>query len=79
MNVTGCVILTYGHFLMPNDTDENRLIEYSDLDRHIGDIPVSSRPNGIAVINPDHIVVMYGSACFLEKMNSNTFRVKKKF
>ncbi|VDH97273.1 Hypothetical predicted protein [Mytilus galloprovincialis] len=61
LNVIGCVILTNDLFLMANDTNVNRIIEYSDTDRHIRGIPVW--PYGIAVIDPDRIVVTYGSAC----------------
>ncbi|CAC5408357.1 unnamed protein product [Mytilus coruscus] len=78
MIITGCVILPNGHILVANYKPDNHLIEYSDSGEHIRDIPVSSMPYDIALIDPSRIVVTYGDASFLEIMNSNTFSVEKK-
>lgn len=78
MEFRGCVILTHGHILIANYTKDNNLIEYSRTGEHIRDISVTSSPYGIAVIDPNRIVVTYGDAFFLEIIDSNTFNVDKK-
>ncbi|XP_071150322.1 uncharacterized protein [Mytilus edulis] len=78
MFITGCVILPNGKLLMAIDTKENKFIEYSDTGEHIRDIPVSSEPYAVAVIDLNRIVVTYGDALYLEIMNNKTFNVDKK-
>ncbi|VDI71126.1 Hypothetical predicted protein [Mytilus galloprovincialis] len=78
LSITGCIIMPNGNLLMANATDENHLIEYSDIGEHISDIPVSCVPYDIAVIDLDHIVVTYGDKCFIEILHYNTFNVEMK-
>ncbi|XP_071150321.1 E3 ubiquitin-protein ligase TRIM22-like [Mytilus edulis] len=78
LDITGCVILPNGNLLMANDTEEKKLIEYSETGEHIRDITVSSKPFDIAVIDLNRIVVTYGNAQFLEIMNGNTCNVEQK-
>ncbi|VDI31828.1 Hypothetical predicted protein [Mytilus galloprovincialis] len=77
-SVRDCIILPNGHVLMVSNAIENQLIEYSNTGEHIQDIQVSAKPNLIAMVDLNRIVVTYGEkALFLEIMNSNTFNIEK--
>lgn len=77
MNISSCVSLPDGHFLMANGKGKH-VILYNDKGRHVRAIPVSSRPYDITVIKPNRIAVSYGDAKYLEIININTFTVEKK-
>ncbi|XP_052079891.1 E3 ubiquitin-protein ligase TRIM71-like [Mytilus californianus] len=77
MNISSCVTLPDGHFLMANGKGKH-LIQYNDKGKHVRAIPVSSRPYDITVIKPNRIAVSYGDAKFLEIININTFTVEKR-
>ncbi|XP_071150325.1 putative leucine-rich repeat-containing protein DDB_G0290503 [Mytilus edulis] len=78
ISVIGYIILPNRNLLIANKKD-NHLIEYSDTGEHIRDIPVSSKPYGIAVIDPDRIVVTYEEYSYIEIMNYENFNVQKNF
>ncbi|XP_063418442.1 uncharacterized protein LOC134701242 [Mytilus trossulus] len=78
MSVIACIILPNRNLLIAN-TKDNHLIEYSDTGKLIRDIPVSSQPYGITVIDPDRIVVTYGDTSYIEIMNNENFNVENNF
>ncbi|CAG2230899.1 unnamed protein product [Mytilus edulis] len=75
--LTGCTVLTNGNLLMANNHGNTILMEYSEDGKRIHDIPCSSKPFDLTVIDTDRIAVTYGDKKYVEILNLKKNTVEK--
>lgn len=75
--LTGCTMLTNGNLLMANNHGNTILMEYSEDGKRIHDIPCSSKPFDLTVIDTDRIAVTYGDKKYVEILNLKKNTVEK--
>ncbi|XP_076095695.1 uncharacterized protein LOC143066769 [Mytilus galloprovincialis] len=78
LGLSGCTILPNGNMLIANYYGKKELIEYSEKGKYIRDIPCSSQPFDLTVIDTDRIAVTYGNKNYIEILDIKEKTVERK-